>query len=253
MIIVLIPAYNEEAALGKLLADMPPCVRVHEVRPIVLNDGSTDATVDVAISAGVEVLDRAENRGKGAILKAGLDSLVDESYDVLVMMDADGQHDPACLEAMVTPILKGSVDVVVGSRYIDGGGRGNTPWNRYLVRFSVRTALRMLLDTTVTDPFSGYRALSPRAVACVGLRGERYESELEMLFCTTSNALRMREVPIPRIYRPGMSKMGARYGPMLGRIDVVSRYAITIAREALRSRSRPPSHPTARRLHDRVS
>lgn len=237
MVIVLIPAYNEEAAVASVIADIPTHVRGHAVRTIVLNDGSTDNTADEASRSGAEVLDFAENRGKGAVLKAGISSVSGDAYDVLVLMDADGQHDPAFLEAMVGPILDGSCDVVVGSRYMDSGGRGVTPWNRYAVRLSVRAALRVLLGTAVTDPFSGYRAFSPHGVACVQLRGDRYESELEMLFSASRNALRMQEVPIPRIYGSGMSKMSDRNGLIPGRIDVVSRYAITIAREALRPRS----------------
>jgi len=233
MIIVLIPAYNEEAALGSLMSGIPTHVRGHDVRTVVVNDGSTDDTAAEASRSGAEVLDFTQNRGKGAALKAGIGSVSGDAYDVLVMMDADGQHDPACLEAVATPILDGSCDVVAGSRYMDGDGRGITPWNRYAVRLSVRAALRVLLGTAVTDPFSGYRAFSPRGIACIRLRGNRYESELEMLFCASRNSLQMCEVPIPKIYGSGMSKMGARNGLFLGRIDVVSRYAITIAREAL--------------------
>jgi glycosyltransferase involved in cell wall biosynthesis len=237
MIIILIPAYNEDAAIGSLMSGIPAHLRGHDVRTVVVNDGSTDNTAAEANRAGAEVLDFTQNRGKGAVLKAGIGSVSGDAYDVLVMMDGDGQHDPACLESMVIPILDGSYDVVVGSRYMDGGGRGDTPWNRYVVRLSVRAALRVLVGTAVTDPFSGYRAFSPHGIACMQLRGDRYESELEMLFCASRKALPMSEVPIPKIYGSGMSKMGARNGLLLGRIDVVFRYATTIAREALRSRS----------------
>ncbi len=237
MVIVLIPAYNEAGSLANVMSGIPAHIRGHEVRTIVLNDGSTDNTAAMASQSGAEVLEFIKNRGKGAVLKAGIGSVSSDAYDVLVMMDADGQHDPVCLDAMLAPILDGACDVVVGSRYMDGGGRGVTPWNRYLVRLSVRAALRVLLGTAVTDPFSGYRAFSPHGIACVQLRGDRYESELEMLFCASRYNLEMREVPIPKIYGSEMSKMGSRYGMILGRIDVIFRYAITIARETLRPTS----------------
>jgi len=236
MVIVLIPAFNEEHGLRQVLSGLPQRVAGREVRSIVLNDGSTDATADVARQGGVELLDLATNRGKGAALKAGLGAITHDKFDALVLMDADGQHDTASLEEIVTPVLEGSVDIVVGSRYIHDVGRGVTPWNRYVVRTVVRSSLWHLFGVAVTDPFSGYRALSPRAVRCLRLRGDRYESELEMLFCAERNDLTIREVPIAKIYGARTSKMDARFGPLLGRIDVVSRYAATIAREVLRSR-----------------
>jgi hypothetical protein len=120
-------------------------------------------------------------------------------------------------------------------------GRGNAPWNRYAVRCAVRAILGALMTTSMTDPFSGYRCLAPAAVQCLELTGDRYESELEMLFCAERNGLRVVEVPIPKLYGPGTSKMGTRYGSILGRIDVVSRYAATIARESIQLRTNPGS------------
>lgn len=245
MIILLIPAYNEQAALGRVLASIPTHVQGHELRTIVLNDGSSDDTSDVALKSGVEVLNFEENRGKGAVLKAGFELISSDSFDAVVLMDSDGQHDPACLGELVHPVLDGSFDVVVGSRYMDGGARGTTPRNRYFVRVSARAVLRVLLGADVTDPFSGYRVLSRHAVECVQLIGDRYESELEILFCAQRNGLRISELSIPKIYGSGTSKMGTRYGAVLGRIDVVARYALTIGREA-RSRASMAAKPSER-------
>jgi glycosyltransferase involved in cell wall biosynthesis len=236
MVIVFMSAYNEEAALSGVLAAMPRHLGDHPLRIVVLNDGSTDGTADLARSFGVEVMEFATNRGKGAALKSGLDAIEDEPFAALVLMDADGQHDPADLASIVTPVLDGSADVVVGSRYLQDPGRGNAPWNRFVVRTAAKRALRILLTASVTDPFSGYRCLDPAAVSCLKLSGDRYESELEMLFCAEKNSLAVLEVPIPKLYGPGTSKMGARFGSVVGRIDVVSRYAFTIARETYRLR-----------------
>jgi glycosyltransferase involved in cell wall biosynthesis len=155
----------------------------------------------------------------------------------LVFMDADGQHDPGQLEEFVSPVLARTADMVVGSRYLLDAGRGNTPWNRYLVRRSIQAALGLLLTTTVADPFSGYRCLGPDAARCVELTGDRYESELEMLFCADRHAFTVAEVAIPKVYGQRTSKMGVRHGSIIGRIDVVSRYVLTMIRESIRSRS----------------
>ena len=236
MVIVFMSAYNEEAALADVLAAMPGHLGSQQLRIVVLSDGSTDGTADLARSFGVEVMEFAENRGKGAALKAGLATIGDEPYAALVLMDADGQHDPVDLASIATPVLDGSANVVVGSRYLRNPGRGSTPWNRFAVRTAARTTLRILLAASVTDPFSGYRCLDPAAVSCLRLSGDRYESELEMLFCVEKNSLTILEVPISKLYGPGTSKMGARFGSVLGRIDVVSRYAFTIVRETYRLR-----------------
>lgn len=241
MIIVLMAAYNEVVALSDILARMPGQVDGHGVRVIVLSDGSTDGTGERARSFGVEVIEFGENRGKGAMLKSGLNAIRDDPCSALVFMDADGQHDPAQFEALVAPVLDGSARIVVGSRYLLEAGKGNAPLNRYAVRWIVRATLGSLLATSVTDPFSGYRCLAPDAVQCLELTGDRYESELEMLFCAERSGLRMLEVPIPKLYGPGTSKMGRRHGSTFGRVKIVYRYAVTIIREAIRLRTWPAS------------
>jgi glycosyltransferase involved in cell wall biosynthesis len=234
MIIVLMAAFNEEKALVDLLPRIPRRLSGHRVRVLVLSDGSTDRTAIVARDLGVDVLEFDENRGKGAVLRSGLDAIVDEPYQALVLMDADGQHDPQQLPELVAPVLGDLADVVVGSRYMHDAGRRDTPWNRYAVRCTAQAVLGVLLSSTATDPFSGYRCLAPHAVEHLDLRGDRYESELEMLFCAERNALRVTEVPVPRIYGPETSKMNARHGALIGRVDVVYRYTTTIIREAYR-------------------
>ncbi len=237
MIIVLMAAYNEESALGGVLARMPDAVGGHSVRTVVLSDGSTDGTADVARELGFDVIEFEENRGKGAVLKSGLAAIAGDPCSALVFMDADGQHDPSQLKELVDPVVGGSADVVVGSRYMADGGRGNTPWNRYAVRWTIQRVLEMLLTTSVTDPFSGYRCLGPEAASYIELHGDRYECELEMLLCAERHGFEVIEIAIPKVYGQGTSKMGSRHGSIVGRVDVVSRYIFTIIRESVRSRS----------------
>lgn len=237
MIIVLMAAYNEDSALRDVLVRMPDDVEGNSVRTVVLSDGSTDGTAELARELGVDVIEFEENRGKGAVLKSGLASIAGDPCSALVFMDADGQHDPSQLGDLVSPVVSGIADMVVGSRYMVDGGRGNAPWNRYVVRWTIQRLLGMLLTTSVTDPFSGYRCLGPEAALSIELHGNRYESELEMLFFAERNELKVIEVAIPKVYGKGTSKMGSRHGSIVGRLDVVSRYILTILRESVRTTS----------------
>jgi glycosyltransferase involved in cell wall biosynthesis len=242
MIYVLMTAFNEEQGLADLLPKMPTHIEGHEVRIILIDDGSTDATSAVARDHGCITLTSKSNRGKGASLQIGLKALQDMEYDVLVFMDSDGQHGPDEFAAMVEPVLHGSVDLMVGSRYLSSPGRGQAPWNRYLVRSASVALLNRILSLDITDPYSGYRAMTPAAVGCIELTGDRYESELEMIFCAVRHEMRVVEKPIAKIYGPATSKMGMRYGKLFGRIDVVTRYAFTIAKGALGRYTHSPSN-----------
>lgn len=232
MVIVLIAAYNEEQPLTSILPQVPKEVNGQPVQVIVVDDGSTDRTADIAEAAGCRTIRQNRNRGKGAALKAGMSAIDRESCDALVLMDGDGQHNPADIPRIAGLVLAGTADMVVGSRYVQSSGRGSTPLNRYMVRNATVRILRSILHINLTDPFSGFRAISPDMLDCLHLHGDRYESELEMAFCAARSPHPIIELPIGRVYGGGMSKMGARFGPALGRIDVVRRYGATILREA---------------------
>ncbi len=236
VIAVLIAAYNEASQLGRLLPLVPERVRGHEVMVAVASDGSTDDTVRVARDAGCGTVEATTNRGKGATLRMGIAAIEHLDYEVLALMDGDGQHDPADLEALVVPILEDRADLVVGSRYTNACGREQAPWNRYAVRCATTTVLDRLLGRRFSDPYCGFRAMSPATVALIDLEGDRYQSELEMLFAAAQHGLRVAEIPIAKVYGPGTSKMGARRGLLFGRLEVISQYAGAIIRRTVRLR-----------------
>jgi len=231
MIYVLIPAFDEAVHLGRLLPKIPVRLGDRQVRVVVACDGSTDGTCQVVSEQNVELLALWPNSGKGAAVRAAAARLAGRTLDAVVTMDADGQHDPGDLHRLVGPVLSNNCDIAIGSRYLNDPGRGPTPLNRYLVRNVFTRLLRHRLQQPVTDPFSGYRCMSPRAFEQIRLTGNAYENELEVRFEAELHGLSVVEVPIAKTYGRNQSKMGAAGGPLRGRVRVLHRYAATTRRK----------------------
>lgn len=231
MIYVLIPAFNEAAHLARLLPKVASRLEGRPVHTIVVCDGSTDGTCRVAADNGASVIKLWPNSGKGRAVRAGAARLAGRDFDAVVTMDGDGQHDPADLARLVRPVLANECDIAIGSRYLADSSRGLTPVNRYLVRTLFTHALRRRLEQPVTDPFAGYRCMSPRAFRRVRLTGNRYEGELEVRFEADLHDLEVFEVPIERIYAGGQSKMGETGGTLGGRLSVLRSYVTTTRRK----------------------
>jgi glycosyltransferase involved in cell wall biosynthesis len=239
VIYVLIPAFNEARNLETILPRIPKQVFRRRVSIVVICDGSTDGTCRVGAAHGAEVVKLTSNQGKGSAVRAGAALLKGRDIDAVVTMDGDGQHNPHELSALVGPVLTDGCDLVIGSRYLTNQGRGRTPLNRFLVRTLFTRLLQRRLRQPVTDPFTGFRCMSPRAFSNVMLRGDRYEGELEVRFEAERVGLKVIEVPIERIYSGGQSKMAATGG----RLRVIRGYATTVRRktkELERGHSRVP-------------
>lgn len=231
---VLIPAFNEQPTIGAVVAGLPPQVHDRPVHVTVIDDGSTDATAAIAGDLGADVMILPMNRGKGYALRSGLDRVRHLDPDAVVWMDADGQHPPDALPAITAPVLGGTADMVVGSRYLRPS-RIKAPLNRRLVRRVAIRTIRAISGLRLTDPFSGYRCFSSVGIDVLELTGDRYESELEAFFSVAGAGLIIEEIAIPRIYSHSGSKMGYRRGDLRGRLDVLWGYVRTFA---LRSRKR---------------
>lgn len=158
-VLIVLPAWNEEASLPAVLAE----IRVHlpQVGVLVVNDGSSDGTSTVARATGAQVLDLPFNVGVGGAMRAGFRYALAEGYDAVVQVDADGQHDPRDVPRLVERL--DTADVVIGARFAERGD--------YQVRGPRRWAMRVLAGvlsrlakTALTDTTSGFRASGPRAV-----------------------------------------------------------------------------------------
>jgi glycosyltransferase involved in cell wall biosynthesis len=197
----LVPAYQAAARLGEVLR----CLAALECPPVVLvvDDGSRDATAQVARHHGARVLSFAENRGKGHALLAGFAALRDE-FDAVVTLDADGQHPPACLPDFVRAAQAGA-DLVLGTRT-------RTPdmplARRFANGFSSGWAT-WLAGQRVSDSQCGYRLHSRRLLERTPLTPGRYEVETELVVRAARLGFRIAEVEIPTIYGEERSQVHA--------------------------------------------
>lgn len=162
-VVLVLPAHNEAPRIGAVLARVPSEVAGHRVKVIVVDDGSTDETAAVARAAGATVVAHASNRGLGAAVRTGLAAARSNDPVAVAFCDADGEYAPKELVSMVTPILAGAADYVVGSRFA-GDIRRMLPHRRAGNR-ALTIVLAWVARCPITDGQSGYRALAPWAAA----------------------------------------------------------------------------------------
>lgn len=211
--LVFIPAWNEEqnlaAVIGGLRRELP------DVDVLVVDDGSTDRTAEVARANGAEVLSLGGNRGLRIGIASGYRWALDHGYDYCGRVDADGQHPPAELERLLARVMADDCDVAVGSRFVSG--EGYEPY-RYLPsparRFGtalLRRAMRIVLRRPFADATSGLYAVNAKALPLLAEPFGAEAPEVEALLRLTDAELRIDEVPVTMEPRAGgVSKLRGR-------------------------------------------
>lgn len=189
-VVAVIPAYNEEAVIGQVVAGT--LREVDDV--IVVDDGSTDATARLAEAAGAEVLRLSPNRGKAGAVMAGFAAALARGYEAVVMLDADGQHNPEEIPRVLGPVLSGEADMVVGSRFLEI--RSEIPRYRVLGQKTLNLFTALGAGVSLTDTQSGFRALGPAALARLDFVSAGYSLESDMIAHFADCGLRIAEVPI---------------------------------------------------------
>lgn len=200
-VLAIIPAYNEEGHVGNVVRE----VAEYDVNPLVVDDGSSDGTTAEAEAAGARVLRFSENRGKGVALRRAFDIALRDGYDGVIMIDGDGQHDPACIPGFIAALRSGA-GLVIGSRMHDIKGM---PPQRVLTNIVSSYFLTLLTGKKIRDSQSGYRALSCELIEKLRLTSTRYEVETEILLQAARLPYAFAHVPIPTIYADEKSKYRA--------------------------------------------
>jgi glycosyltransferase involved in cell wall biosynthesis len=197
---VLIPAYNEEENISEVIKKLPKRLPgVEKIQVIVVDDGSVDKTALLAKRAGAKVLTHAINLGMGNSYRTGLE-FIKGKFDLVVTMDADGQHSPSDVKKIIQPILKGKADVVIGSRLIKPKGM---PLIKLAGNWIMNFITYLFFGIWATDSQSGFRACNQKALRLIELKTGGYEVASEFLSEINRLNLKMVEVPIKVIYYKG--------------------------------------------------
>ncbi|MCO8245575.1 MULTISPECIES: glycosyltransferase family 2 protein [unclassified Haladaptatus] len=222
-IVVGIPAYNEEVGIGSTVLS----AQRYAEQVIVVDDGSSDGTASIAQNAGATVIEHETNRGKGGAIQTLFEYSRTVEFDVLVLMDADGQHVTGDIRSVANSVLEGDTDLVIGSRYLSPSEDDETPAYR---RFGQKVLDYLTIhssDVSLTDTQSGFRALSAETVETIRLRTNGIGVESEMVDQAVRNGLSIREVPIDVRYE-GID--GQTYNP-IHHGSIVALYLVQLVRD----------------------
>ncbi len=229
-VVAVIAAYEEERNIGDVLKAMPTLVGDLEVTTLVIVDGGTDGTAEVAFDSGALTCVLPVNLGHGAALRLGYRLAVDHGARYVVTLDADGQNDPAEMPTMLQPLLDDTADFVIGSRRL--GVDETTDWFRRAgVRFYA-SILNAIVAQGLTDSSSGYRALKVELVEDIlpHLVQTQYQTA-EVLIVASSRGWRIAEQPT--VWHPrasGTSKKGSNlvFGVQYARVIGSTWWRVTL-------------------------
>jgi hypothetical protein len=211
-IAILVPAYNEAENIGYVLDRMPAEVCGVQTAVLVVDDGSRDRTGDVAAEHGAVVARHVINRGGGAALRTGYRLMVESGAEIVVTLDADGQHLPAEMERLVKPLLDGEVDVAHGSRVLGQADRNHYARELGIVFFN--RLVSAITRTRVSDCSNGYRAVRTTVLPQLVLRQEQFHTS-EFMIEAIKRGIPAKEVPITverRLHGHSKKPAVVRYG-----------------------------------------
>lgn len=195
-LVACIPAVNEEKNLARVVL----LAQRHVDKVIVCNDGSSDLTGEIAKRLGAEVIDHERNMGYGASLRSLFSKARQLNADVMVTLDADGQHDPSNIPTLVNPVIQGKADIVIGSRFLSEEGKNNVPtYRRRGIRLITGMA-RTVSFNHITDAQSGYRAYSKRALSLIDPTEFGMGASTEILLKAKEHEMSVVEVPVVMNY-----------------------------------------------------
>ncbi len=229
--LVAVPALDEEANVAPTVAELRATLPGVDV--VIVDDGSRDGTAAAARAAGARVLSHAVTLGAGGSIQTAFRYALAHGYDAVVQHDADGQHDPAFIPALVAPLAAAEADVVIGSRYRARRGY-RASWARGVeIRFFL-VVTSVLAGRRLTDVTSGQRAFNRRAMRLLAENFPTEYPDAEAVLAMTRAGLRLREVAVAM--RP--RRFGASKTTPLRALSYPAKALVAVLVEAVRAKYR---------------
>ena len=204
---VVIPAWNEEKNIGRVLGEL----KKFTSNILVVDDGSRDRTKEICREQNVICISHRINRGQGASLETGQEAALRLGAEIIVHFDSDGQMKPEEIEKVVAPIFLGEADITLGSRFLDD--KTKIPWTkRYFILIPAKIFNWVFTGIWLTDAHCGFRALSRQAAEAISLKQDAFAHATEILEQIYEHKLRYKEIPVEiSYYRYGLGfKMGIK-------------------------------------------
>ncbi len=204
-LVVTIPAFNEEKTIGKVIAEIPKKIKgIDKVEVIVIDDGSIDGTAKEAVDAGATVVRNGINCGLAYSFSRGLDTSLAAGADIIVNTDADFQYNQAQIPLLISPILAGDSEIVLGSRF--GGPIEHMPFQKKVGNILVSFLMRVLTGLSLTDTQTGFRAFSREAALRLTVFSD-YTYTQETILVAHEKKIPISEVQVEFRKREGKSRL----------------------------------------------
>jgi len=202
ILFVQIPAYNEEKNIGKVIKEIPRRIDgISKVKVLVIDDGSTDKTVEVAKKAGADLVVRSKsNGGLGVNFRKGINIALNLKADIIVNIDADGQFNPQDIEKLIRPILYNKADMVTTTRFMKPELTKNIPWAKKWGNKRFTNLISRITGQKFTDTQCGFRAYSREAALRLNLFGKFIYTQ-ETFIDLASKGIKIKEIALPVIYK----------------------------------------------------
>jgi len=191
--LIIVPALNEENSVGKLVENMKTTAPMCDI--LVIDDGSSDRTAEVARNAGANVISLPVNLGIGGAVQTGFLYALDKGYVLALQVDADGQHKPEEIEKLIQPILNSEVDVTIGSRFLERTSY-QTPFARRFGIYILSHTIQAVVRRKFTDPTSGFRAYNRKALMILSKHYSVDYPEPDAIVTLIKNGLSLIEISV---------------------------------------------------------
>jgi glycosyltransferase involved in cell wall biosynthesis len=199
-ICVIIPAYNEAANILNLIRD----IKRYQLEILVVDDGSTDNTFSIAKDAGVQAMFNLNNQGKGASLIKGFKYALENNFDAVITMDADGQHLAQDLPSFIEQASDPGIHIILGNRMLNVE---KMPFLRVITNKFMSWLISIISKQVIPDTQCGFRLIKKEVLKNIKLSTSKYETESELLIKASRMGFKIKSIPIRSIYNRGKSQI----------------------------------------------